>query len=87
MQRFDIRQHVFDICAVAGKIGAREAIVFAGAAAEMRHRAMPSPYPDMGHEAARIMAVGAAFQAMEQHHDRRAGPAIHPVEIEKIAVR
>jgi len=70
MAGFDVAQHAVDVRAVAGEIGARQPVVLARAAAEVRHHAMPAACPHLGHEGARIGTVGAAFQSMEQHHHR-----------------
>ena len=85
--RFDVMQDASDVCAVTGEIGARQPVVLTRAAAEMRHHAMPATRPHVGHEVARVVAVGTAFQAMEQHHHRRASRAVDPVEIQEVAIR
>jgi len=85
--RFDVTQDALDILAVASEVGARQPVVLARATPEMRHHPMPAACLGADHEIACVMAVGTAFEAMEQHHDGLAGMAVHPVEIEKIAVR
>jgi hypothetical protein len=53
----------------------------------MRDHAMPSARSDMGHEVARVVAIGATLQAVEQHDDGPVGPTVDPVEVKEVAVR
>jgi hypothetical protein len=72
---------------VAGMVEARRQVRFAGAAAEMRHGARPAAAPDFRHQGARVMAVGGAFQSMEQHHEGLAWLAVDEIDIDEIGVR
>ena len=79
-------QDVADFGAVAGVIGARQAVRFAGTAAKMRHDAAPATLPQRGHQMQGVNTARVALQAMEQHRQRRLGGAVEPIQVDEVAI-
>ena len=86
-RRREFPQDPVDFLAVAGVIGPRLAVRLAGAAAPVRHRQPPSARERVRGERARVVAVGAAFEAVEQHQQARGSPLAGEVDVDEIAVR
>ncbi len=74
---------------VAGVIGARKQVGFAGAAAEVHNQCAPAAIGRRLHEHARIVAARIAFQSVKQHEQRRrrvGGFGKREVDVDEVAV-
>src|SRR6185312_6878850 len=88
MARLQALQNPADLLAVAGVVGAPQAIERPGTAPKMRNDAPPAALERAGGDRARIVARGAAFQPVEKREQRRCAVRFGtgPVEVDEIPV-
>jgi len=75
-----------DFGGVAGMVEARGGVEFAGATAEMADGAGPAEAGDVVHEGAGVVAVGTAFEAVEENEEGLAGLAVDEVDVDEVVV-
>jgi hypothetical protein len=84
--RRELAQDPVDLLGVPGVIGARLAVGFTRAAAEVRNGDAPAALRGVGGDAARIVAVRAAFEPVEQREALRRRRIAGEVDVDEVAV-
>ena len=89
MCRLEARQHPADLFEIPGVIGARRQVQLARAAAEMRQGKGPAARARNAGKGPDIVALRAAFEAVEKHQQRRivGMRSIEPLHVDEVAVR